>query len=96
MANRTGGSRRKTRHLLRKHVRDRGKISISRFFANFKVGDRVVLKAEPAVQGSLYHRRFHGRVGTVNGKRGKCYTVSVKDLNKPKMLIVHPVHLRKA
>lgn len=61
----------------------------------FKVGDRALLSAEPAVQASLYHRRFHGRSGTVTGKRGDCYEVAVKDGNKDKMVIVHPVHLRK-
>lgn len=82
--------------MFRKHVREKGKISLTRYFAQFKNGEKVLLKAEPAVQRAIYHRRFHGRIGTIAGKQGNCYTVTIKDLNKSKTLIVHPVHLLKA
>ena len=95
MAKRTGGYRRKTRGIFRKNIKDRGKISIKKYFQEFKTGDKVILKAEPAVQTGMYFRRFHGKVGEVNGKRGECYIVKIKDLNKKKELIVHPVHLKR-
>lgn len=81
--------------MFKKHVRERGKISISRYFANFSVGDKVLLDAEPSLQKNLYHQRFHGKQGVVSAKRGSCYTVTVKDGGKQKLLIVHPIHLRK-
>jgi len=95
MVQRVGGSRRKTRHKLSKPFRSRGKISIRSYLQEFKEGDRVALKAEPAVQQGLYHGRFHGRSCVVMRKRGACYEVRLVDGNKEKMLIVHPVHLKR-
>ena len=96
MVKHQGGSRRKTRSKFRKSARQKGKISISRYLQSFAIGDRVQLSAEPAVQRSFYHTRFHGKSGIVSGKRGRCYEVDIKDFNKKKMLVIHPVHLRRA
>lgn len=95
MAQRTGGYRRKTRSKLKKNIKDRGKISIRRYLQEFKEGERVILKAEPAVQTGMYFRRFHGKVGKIIGKKGNCYKIMVKDFNKSKEVIIHPVHLKK-
>lgn len=93
---RTGSSRRKSRHKLRKKVRKRGKISIERYIQKLSIGDKVYLKADPTVQKGLYHTRFHGKTGTIKNKKGKCYEVVIKDYNKEKTLIIHPVHMEKA
>lgn len=95
MVQRTGGQRRKTRFKLKKDVKSRSKISLSRYFQTFKEGDRVLLKAEPAVQKGMYLPRFHGNTGTVKGKRGRCYLIHIKDKSKEKDVLVHPVHLTK-
>ena len=95
MSKRKGGSRAGTRRLFRKTPRTRGKISLTRFFMPFKVGDRAVLSAEPAIQKNLYHQRFHGKAGFIVGKRGDCYELEIMDGGKQKMVIVHPVHMRK-
>jgi len=95
MAMRIGGNRRKTRHLFKKPKSERGKISITKYFQTFEIGDRVVLKAEPAVQKGIYFRRFHGKPGVIKAKRGNCYEVQIKDFNKPKTQIIHPIHLKK-
>ena len=95
MAQRIRGTRRKTRHKLQKNTRDKGKISITRFFQEFVKGDKVLLAAEPAVQTGMYDPRFHSKVGMVESKRGHCYNVAIKDGGKAKSLIVHPIHLRK-
>lgn len=92
---RIGTSRRKTRNIFKKPQDAKGKISIAKYLQEFNVGDRVLLKAESAVQTGQYFRRFHGRTGLISGKQGECYKVDIKDINKPKSLIVHPVHLRK-
>tara|TARA_Y100000034_G_scaffold126401_1_gene177569 strand:+ start:3335 stop:3625 length:291 start_codon:yes stop_codon:yes gene_type:complete len=96
MAQRTGGFRRKTRSKLKKNVRRKGKISLSKYFQRFKEDDRVRLIAEPAVQRGMYFPRFHNKAGVIMGKKGKCYQVMIKDGRKEKVLIVHPVHLKKA
>lgn len=95
MVQRVGGSRRKSRNKLKKNISDKGKISIRRFLAKFEKGDRVLLKAEPAVQDGLYHMRFHKKTGIVQKNQGNCYIVKIKDSNKEKCLIVHPVHLQR-
>lgn len=95
MVKRIGSSIRKSKGKLVKKTRAKGKLSLTRYFAIFKEGEKVVLKAEPAVQKGAYHLRFHGKVGVISSKQGNCYKVSIKDGSKPKTLIVHPVHLKK-
>jgi len=95
MAKRIGGLRRKTRHKLKKGFRNRGKINISKYLQSFQEGEKVTLKAEPAVQKGMYYRRFHGKVGIVKCKKGRCYEVAIKDGGKQKALIIHPVHLKR-
>jgi len=95
MGRRKGSYRRKTRSLMKKNYRDKGKISISKFFASFTDGETVALKAEPAVQKGIYHLRYHGRTAIVKGKRGNCYELELIDGKKSKTLIVHPVHLTR-
>ena len=96
MVTRKGGMRRKTRYKLRKEKRNRGKISLSNYFQSFNAGDKVYLYVESAIQKGMYHPRFMGKSGIINGKRGNCYKVSIIDGSKEKTLIVHPVHLRRA
>lgn len=95
MVKRTGGNRRKTRSKFKKGVREKGKISLTRYFQLFKVNEKVILKAEPAIQKGMYFRRFHGKTGIIKSRRGKCYEVMIKDGKKEKTLIIHPVHLKK-
>jgi len=95
MVQRAGSFRRKTRSKLRKNIKDRGKISIKNYLRSFKKGERVILKAEPAVQKGMYFPRYHGKSGLIKSKRGNCYEVLIKDGGKEKTLIVHPIHLKK-
>ena len=95
MVQRIGGFRRKTRHKLKKHYRQKGKISLSKYFQSFKQGDKVILKAEPAVQKGLYQPKFHGLHGIIKGKQGRCYEIIINDQDKKKTIIAHPVHLKK-
>ncbi|MBU2633821.1 MAG: 50S ribosomal protein L21e [Nanoarchaeota archaeon] len=95
MVQRIGGFRRKTRYKLKKNIRNRGKLSLTNYLQKLKNNDKVLLKAEPAVQTGMYFPRFHGKTGTIKNKIGKCYEVEIKDGKKIKTLIVHPVHLKK-
>lgn len=95
MVKRTGGSRRKTRRKLAKNVRKKGKISIKNYLQEFKAGDAVLFKAEPAMQKGMYFRRFHGKSGKIIKKRGNCYEIKYKDDGKIKTIISHPIHLRR-
>ncbi len=90
-----GGFRRKTRSKFTKNYKTKGKISLKKFFQDFKEGDKVVLKAETAYQKGMYYPRFHGKSGLILGKQGECCQVLIKDGRKEKLLIVHPVHLMR-
>ncbi len=95
MTTRIGGQRRKTRSLMKKSKRQRGKLSLRNYLQEFEPGERVSLKAEPSIQRGTYFRRFHGKVGIISKRLGTCYEVLVTDGGKQKQLIVHPVHLRR-
>ena len=94
MVTRIGGSKRKSRYKLRKEIRSKGKISVSRFMQTFEVGERVHLSIEPSLPKGSYHHRFIGKTGIVRGSRGRCFEVAVRDGGKEKLLIIHPVHLK--
>jgi large subunit ribosomal protein L21e len=96
MVKRIGGGRRKTRSIFRKKPCQRGKVSMSSYFQTLKEGDKVYLIAEPAIHNGMYFRRFNARPCIVIGKRGACYKVKLRDGGKDKILIVHPVHLKKS
>lgn len=93
---RIGGSRRKSRYKMKKSVSEKGKLHLSRFLQNFEEGDKVLLKAYSSYQKGLFCLRFHGKIGEVIGSQGDCYKVNIKDGNKAKMCVVHPVHLLRA
>ncbi|MBC8494769.1 50S ribosomal protein L21e [archaeon] len=95
MVKRIGSTMRKSRQKLSKNIREKSKVRISSFLQTFNDGDKVVLKVEPAYQKGQYFLRFHGKTGTIGGRTGTCYEVKIKDINKEKTLIVHPIHLKK-
>ena len=95
MVQRVGGFRRDTRRKLKKGIRQKGKISLTRYLQQFNRGDHVQLQAEPAVQKGMYFPPFHGKAGIIGEKQGRCYKVEIKDGGVKKVLIVHPVHLKR-
>jgi len=88
------GYRKKTRSLLRKRVREHGKIGISRLLHTYEPGDKVVIKIDSSVHKGMPHRRYHGRVGVVVAKRGRAYEVNVTQGDAIKEIIVRPEHLQ--
>lgn len=95
MAMRMGGARRKTSHMFSNPLNLKGKISIRRYLQNLEVGERVVLKTQPAIQKGMYFRRFHGKSGIVKGTQGECYLVEIDNFETKKLILVHPAHLVK-
>ncbi len=87
------GYRAGTRKLLKKKPRERGKLGLSKLLYEYKAGSSVVIKIDPSVQKGMPHRRYHGRVGTIVGKRGRSYIVSVSQGDAVKEVIVRPEHL---
>ena len=78
----------------RKSRREKGKVKFSAYFQSFDKGERVAVKRELSVQPK-FPKQIQGRSGVVSGKRGNSYLVKIKDLNKEKSYIIHPVHLKK-
>jgi large subunit ribosomal protein L21e len=95
MVKRIGGTRRKTRHKLKRARNEKGKISASAMLKEFNTGDTVILHPNPAVQDGVFCFNYSGRHAIVVGKRGRCYELLVRDGGKQKKLIVHPVHLKR-
>ncbi len=91
------GFRHRTRHVLRKHIRERGAIpQLSRILVQYNVGDKVHIDIDPAIVKGMPHRRYQGKTGTIIGKRGKAYIVEVYLGNKWKVLFIRPEHLKPA
>ena len=78
----------------RKPVRTRGKLQISKWFQELKVGDSVAVVKEPSIKSS-FPLRFQGRTGVIEGKRGKVFVINIKDQNKAKKFLIAPIHLKK-
>lgn len=95
MVRRVGGLRRGTRSKLKKSHREKSKLSLTKYFQEFNIGDRVILNIEPSIKKGMLPPRFQGKVGEVSESTGECYKVLIKDKEKQKTIIVHPVHLMK-
>ncbi|MBN2454393.1 50S ribosomal protein L21e [Candidatus Woesearchaeota archaeon] len=95
MTKRIGTNRRKSRSILTLPKKEKGRVPVSRVVQRFKAGDKVILNAHPSFHGGLYHMRFHGKTGIVKSECGACCNVQIKDGKKTKILVVHPVHLRR-
>ncbi|AWR97258.1 50S ribosomal protein L21e [Acidianus sulfidivorans JP7] len=89
------GNRTRSRNLLKKSPRERGSIPpLSTLMYDYKLGDKVVIKINPSIHSGMPHRRYHGKVAEVIGKRGKSYLLKLYLGNKEKVLIVSPEHMK--
>ena len=77
-----------------KRIRERGKLSLAKYFEELKKGDRVSLVRNLSYK-SNFGKRMQGRTGVVVEKRGRAYVVKVKDGNKEKTFIVSKVNITK-
>jgi large subunit ribosomal protein L21e len=87
------GYRRKTRYLLKRKPRERGKTGLSKVLREYELAEKVVIKLDPSVHKGMPHRRFNGRIGVITDKRGKSYVVNVSQGNIIKEIIVRPEHI---
>ena len=92
---RSKGPRRKSRSILTKRVRERGKLGLSRLLANYEVGEKVIINIDSGVHKGMPHKRFQGKVGTVVEKRGKAYVLDIPQRKTSKLVIAGPEHVRK-
>ncbi len=60
----------------------------------YKLDEPVVIDINPSIHKGMPHRRYHGRVGIVTGKRGRAYILKMTIGSVEKTLIVRPEHLK--
>ena len=77
-----------------KKVREKGKLKLSSYFKKIDDGANVAIVTDAGIRSS-YPKRIKGMSGKVIESRGKFKLVEIKDGNKAKTIIVHPVHLKK-
>jgi large subunit ribosomal protein L21e len=79
----------------RKFTREkRSKFTVERFMKELKTGQKVVIRQDSSCQGGMPHRRYLGKIGTVEGKRGRAYVVGVRIGNMKKQVLSKPEHLK--
>ena len=94
MTHKARGVRSRTRTLFAR--RNREKTSVNKRLEQFKIGSRVVIKADSSTHKGRPFKRFYGRSGIVHAKKGRSYIIKVMDGDKEKEIIASPVHLRSA
>ncbi|MCK5563562.1 50S ribosomal protein L21e [Candidatus Bathyarchaeota archaeon] len=93
MPRKSKGYRKRTRSLLRKKPRERGKVGLSKILREYEPGQKVVVKINSTIHKGMPHRRYHGRIGVIANKRGRAYVVGVTQGKAVKEIIVRPEHL---
>ena len=93
MGRKAKGYRRKTRYLLQRKPRERGKTGLSKILREYEPTEKVVIKLDPSVHKGMPHRRFHGKIGVITAKRGRSYVVNVSQGKAMKEIIVRPEHI---
>lgn len=94
MAVRSKGLRSKSRQILRRSPRERGRPPVTHALREFADGSRVAVKINPSVHGGMPHIRFQGATGTVVGRQGESFRVHITVGRKRKELVVRPEHLK--
>ncbi|MBS7643505.1 50S ribosomal protein L21e [Candidatus Bathyarchaeota archaeon] len=89
----TKGYRVKTRSLFRKCPRETGMRPLGRLLHEYNVGDKVVIMIDPAFHKGMPHRRYHGKVGVIQEKRGRAYVISL-EAPGAKTVIARPEHIK--
>ncbi len=87
------GYRTKTRTLLKKNPRERGKTSLSKLLYEYKPGEKALVKIDSSIHKGMPHRRYHGKVAVIAYRKGQSYTIKVKQGKAIKEIIVRPEHL---
>ncbi|MEE8354317.1 MAG: 50S ribosomal protein L21e [Candidatus Bathyarchaeia archaeon] len=89
------GPQRKSRSVLTKKVREKGKIGISRLLAQYELGDKVVINIDSGIQKGRPHKRFQGKVATVVEKRGNAFVLDIPQRKTSKLVIARREHIQK-
>jgi large subunit ribosomal protein L21e len=95
MAKTSKGIRRGTRGILTRRARERGLSPITKTFQRFAEGERAAIVCDPSEHRGMPHWRFQGLTGTVRGKQGRSYVLTLDVDGVSKKLVVRPEHLKR-
>ena len=87
---RSHGFKHKSRNIMTKKA-PRG---VSFLLREYHEGDRALVIIDPRQHKGLPHRRYHGKVGTVNSVGRRSVTLGIKLGNKMKTLITRFDHIK--
>lgn len=93
MGRKAKGFRRRTRSLLRRRPRERGKSGLSKILHEYEPGEKIVVKLDSSVHKGMPHRRYHGKIGVIVSKRGRSYVINVTQGSAVKEIVVRPEHI---
>ncbi|PIO08376.1 50S ribosomal protein L21e [Candidatus Pacearchaeota archaeon CG10_big_fil_rev_8_21_14_0_10_34_12] len=79
---------------MKKQIREKGKIQLSRYFQKFDEGESVSVVREKSISVN-FPKRLQGRTGVIEGRRGKAYMIKIKEKTKDKKFLIEPIHLKK-
>lgn len=88
------GYRSRSRKLLSKGPRERGRPGLSRLLYEYNVGDLVCIDISSDSISTAPHRRYQGKVGVIVGKRGKAFEIKVRVGGKEKLVITTKDHIK--
>lgn len=73
-----------------KSKKNKEKLQFSRYFQKFEIGEKAAIIRNVSLQ-PRFPKRLQGKVGLIEGKRGKSYILKVKE----KRFLIEPIHLKK-
>lgn len=76
-----------------KRVREKGKVRLSKYFKRIEDGTKVAIVVDKGIRAA-FPKRLQGNSGKVVGSRGRFKLVEIKDGDKLKKFIIHPIHLK--
>ncbi|MBD3172828.1 50S ribosomal protein L21e [Candidatus Bathyarchaeota archaeon] len=91
----SSGVRRKSRGVMSKKVREKGRLPLSRLLTKYEEGQKVVINIDPGVHKAIPHKRYQGKVATIVGQRGKAYILEIPQRKTVKTIITTAHHIRK-
>jgi len=96
MVKKTKGYRSRTRKLFSKKSRDKGMPSLSYLLREYEPGEKVSLFINSTIHKGQPHKRYHGKTGTIIGRRGRAYLISFNIGGSEKIVISRPEHIKSA
>ena len=96
MVARTHGYRFKSRRLLSKAPREKGRPGLFKWLLAryYRVGDKLVIDIDPVYISTAPHKRYQGRVGTLIEWRGKALVLEVNFMGERRIIITTPEHVK--